>query len=70
MVERQIQTALVEGRLRGLEGEGTPLPDRSGDAGDIATGGAMRIMAEAEALPEAFKIKKLLEEAKRVWREA
>ncbi|MEM7671515.1 MAG: DnaJ family domain-containing protein [Pseudomonadota bacterium] len=70
MVERQIQKALAEGRLRGLAGEGKPLPDRSGEAGDIATGVAMRIMAEAGALPEEFKIKKLLEEAKRVWREA
>lgn len=71
MVEQQIQKAIAEGKLRGLEGEGKPLPDRSGEAfTDPATGVAARIMAEAGALPEEFKIGKLLEAAKQRYREA
>ena len=71
LVERQIQKALAEGKLSGLEGEGKPLPDRTGEAfTDIATGVASRIMAEAGALPEEFKIKKLLEAANQSYREA
>jgi hypothetical protein len=70
-VERQIQKALAEGKLRGLEGEGKPLPDRSGEAFiDMATAVAARIMAEAGELPEEFKIKKLLEAAKQSYRNA
>ncbi|MGR3608924.1 MAG: DnaJ family domain-containing protein, partial [Sulfitobacter sp.] len=50
LVERQIQKALAEGKLRGLEGEGRPLADRSGEAFiDMATAVAGRIMAEAGA---------------------
>lgn len=71
LVERQIQKALAEGKLRGLAGEGKPLPDRSGEAfTDMATAAATRIMAEAGALPEEFKIKKLLEAAKQNYRDA
>lgn len=71
LVEQQIQKALAEGKLSGLKGEGKPLPDRSGEAFiDMATAVAARIMAEAGALPEEFKIKKLLEAAKQSYREA
>ena len=71
LVEQQIQKAIAEGKLRGLEGEGKPLPDRSGEAfNDMATAVAARIMAEAGVLPEEFKIKKLLEAAKLNYREA
>lgn len=71
LVERQIQKALAEGKLQGLEGEGKPLPDRSIEAFvDMATAVASRIMAEAGALPEEFKIKKLLEAAKLSYRDA
>ncbi|WP_127902942.1 DUF1992 domain-containing protein [Solirhodobacter olei] len=71
LVERQIQKALAEGKLRGLEGEGKPLPERSGEAFiDTATAVAARIMAEAGASPEQFRIKKLLEAAKQSYREA
>ncbi|MEM7544488.1 MAG: DUF1992 domain-containing protein [Pseudomonadota bacterium] len=71
LVERQIQKALAEGQLQGLDGEGKPLPDRSGEAfSDMATTVAVRIMAEAGALPEEFKIKKLLEAAKQTYRDA
>lgn len=71
LVEQQIQKALAEGKLRGLEGEGKPLPDRSGEAFiDMATAVAARIMAAAGALPEEFKIKKLLDAAQQTYREA
>lgn len=69
LVECQIQKALAEGKLQDLEGEGKPLPDRSGEAfTDMATAVAVRIMAEAGTLPEEFKIKKLLEAAKQAYR--
>lgn len=70
LVERQIRKALAEGKLSGLEGEGRPLPDRSGEIADLATGVAVRIMAEAGALPEEFKLKKLLDAARDTWRSA
>ena len=71
LVEQQIQKAIAEGKLRGLKGEGKPLPDRSGEAFvDMATAVAARIMAEAGALPEEFKIKKLLDAAQQSYREA
>jgi hypothetical protein len=71
LVERQIQKALAEGKLQGLEGEGKPLPDRSSEAfSDMATAVAVRIMAEAGTLPEEFKIKKLLEAARENYRAA
>lgn len=71
LVERQIQKALAEGKLRGLDGEGRPLPDRSGEAfTDMATAVATRIMAEAGALPEEFRLKKLLQAARQAYREA
>jgi hypothetical protein len=65
LVEQQIAKAIAEGQLRGLEGEGKPLPDRSGEAtGDAVTAIAMRIMAEAGAVPEEFKWKKALDAAR------
>ncbi|BDW86537.1 DnaJ family domain-containing protein [Roseicyclus marinus] len=71
LVERQIQKAFAEVKLSGLSGEGKPLPDRSGDAfNDMAQAVAFRIMAEAGALPEEFKIKKLLDAAKQRYVEA
>jgi hypothetical protein len=71
LVEQQIQKAIAEGKLHGLEGEGQPLPDRSGEAFiDMATAVAARIMAEAGELPEEFKINNLLEAANQSYREA
>jgi len=71
LVEQQIQKALAEGKLRGLEGEGKPLPDRSGEAYvDMATSVAIRIMAEAGAVPEEFRIKRLLDAAKQTYQDA
>ncbi|MEM8554033.1 MAG: DUF1992 domain-containing protein [Pseudomonadota bacterium] len=70
-VERQIPKALAEGKLSGLEGEGKPLASRSGEAQtDMATAVAVRIMAQAGALPEEFQIKKCLETAKAAYRDA
>ncbi|AZQ67599.1 DUF1992 domain-containing protein [Silicimonas algicola] len=71
LVERQISKAIAEGQFIGLTGEGKPLPDHSGEAfTDMATQVAVRIMAEAGALPEEFRIKKLLEPARQAFREA
>jgi hypothetical protein len=71
LVERQIQKALAEGQLQGLEGEGKPLLDHASEAmSDMALSVAARIMAEAGALPEEFKLKKLLEGAKETYRSA
>lgn len=71
LTEAQIRKAIAEGKLTGLSGEGEPLPDRSGEAyTDIGTQVAMRIMAEAGALPEEFKLKKLLDAARAAWRDA
>jgi hypothetical protein len=71
LIELQIQKALAEGKLRDLEGEGKPLPDRSGEAfSDMASAVAARIMAEAGALPEEFRIRKLLDAAKQTYRNA
>jgi len=71
LVERQIQKALAEGALTGLEGEGKPLPDRSTEAVvDTAISVAMRMMAEAGAVPEEFRLKKLIEASKKKYRAA
>ncbi|MEL7151823.1 MAG: DUF1992 domain-containing protein [Pseudomonadota bacterium] len=65
LVEQQIVKAIAEGQLDGLDGEGKPLPDRSGEAtGDAVTAIAMRIMADAGAVPEEFKWKKALDAAR------
>ena len=53
LTEARIRQAEAEGKLRGLAGEGKPLPDRPGDAFiDPADAIGHRIMAEAGALPE------------------
>ncbi len=53
LAERWMLKARAEGTLSGLEGEGKPLPDRTGDA-FVSAGDAVgyRMMAEAGALPE------------------
>ncbi|MHC9235416.1 DnaJ family domain-containing protein [Pseudooceanicola sp. 502str34] len=62
LTERRILKTLAEGGLSGLDGEGQPLPDRSGEA-HLDAGEAMgyRIMAEAGALPDEIRWKKLAE---------
>jgi hypothetical protein len=59
IAERRMRLAEAKGELRGLEGEGKPLPERPGDA-LISAGDAVgfRIMAEAGALPEEIVLKK------------
>jgi len=68
LTEQQIRKAELEGKLKGLAGEGKPLPERPGDA-FIDPGDAVghRIMAEAGALPEEIKLKAALDTARRVW---
>ena len=71
LIEEHIAKAIAEGQLTGLDGEGKPLPDRSGEAtGDTTTAIAMRIMAEAGAVPEEFKWKKALDAARATFAEA
>lgn len=64
LAERQMLKALLKGELQGLEGEGKPLPDRTGDA-FVSAGDAVgfRIMAQAGVLPEEIVIKKKVIEA-------
>lgn len=68
LTEQQIRKAEAEGKLRGLAGEGKPLPERPGDA-FIDPGDAVghRIMAEAGALPEEITLKRALEAARAAW---
>ena len=68
LVERQIRKAEARGLLRGLRGEGRPLPDRSGEAlVDPALSAGMRIMAEAGVKPREFSLKDELAEARRAY---
>ncbi|MEX0350377.1 MAG: DUF1992 domain-containing protein [Paracoccaceae bacterium] len=65
LAERQILKAQAEGQLEGLQGEGEPLPNRSGEAmGDPALAAGHRIMAQAGVLPEEFTLKKELDDAR------
>ncbi|MDP5220485.1 DUF1992 domain-containing protein [Ruegeria sp. 2205SS24-7] len=65
LAERQILKARAEGQLDGLQGEGQPLPDRSGEAmSDPALAAGHRIMAQAGVLPEEFALKKELDAAR------
>lgn len=58
-IERQILKAKAEGQLEGLEGEGMPLPDRSGEAfSDTGEAVGYRLMAQAGALPEEIGLRK------------
>lgn len=68
LTEQQIRKAEAEGKLKGLAGEGKPLPDRPGDA-FISAGDAVghRIMAEAGALPEEITLKRALDAARAAW---
>ena len=69
LIERQILKAKAEGKLEGLEGEGKPLPERPEEAVvDPALAAGYRIMAEAGALPEEFRLKKELDQARADWR--
>ncbi|UWQ54934.1 DnaJ family domain-containing protein [Leisingera caerulea] len=66
LIERQLAKAQAEGQLQGLEGEGKPLPDRSGEAlADPAMAAGMRIMAQAGVVPEEFRLKAELDAARK-----
>ena len=68
LIERQILKAKAEGKLEGLEGEGKPLPDRTGEAYvDAGEAAALRMMAAAGAVPEEFKLKAELAAARKEW---
>lgn len=70
LIERQIKKAQAEGQLQDLEGEGKPLPDRSGEAqSDPAIAAGHRIMAQAGVLPEEFEIRKKLDAARKEYTE-
>ena len=65
LIERRILKAKADGQLQGLEGEGKPLPDRSGDAlTDPGIAAGYRIMAEAGVVPEEFELKKKIQAQK------
>lgn len=62
LIERQIQKARLLGQLEGLEGEGKPLPDRTGDAFvDVDEAVGFRMMAQAGVLPAEIEVKKQIE---------
>lgn len=65
LTESQIRKAEAEGKLRNLEGEGKPLPNRPGERGAEAVG--LRIMAEAGVVPEEFGLKQELDAARARW---
>ena len=63
-VEQQIKKAEAEGKLKGLAGEGDPLPEHPENA-YVNAGEAVgyRIMAEAGVLPEEIVLNKELKAA-------
>lgn len=67
LVERQILRAEKTGQLSGLEGEGKPLPARPHEP-DAGLGVAMRMMAQAGAVPEEFTLQKELDAARDAYR--
>jgi len=70
LIERQILKAKSEGQLEGLEGEGQPLPDRSGEAlVDPGIAAGMKIMAQAGVVPEELRLKAELDEARKLYRD-
>ena len=65
MIERRILKAKAEGQFENLPGEGEPLPDRSSDVMvDPGLAAGYRIMAENGVLPEEFRIKEQVAQAK------
>ncbi|MBD3804942.1 MAG: DUF1992 domain-containing protein [Thioclava sp.] len=67
IAERRMLKARAEGKMAGLEGEGKPLPDRSGEAHlDAGEQVAFRMMAAAGVLPEEIELKKKVAAAKEI----
>jgi len=59
IAERRMRLAEAKGDLKGLAGEGKPLPERNGDALiDAGEAVGFRIMAEAGVVPEEIVLKK------------
>ena len=66
LIESQIQKAQQKGGLRGLEGEGKPLPDHPEEAYmDPGEAVGHRMMAAAGVLPNEVHLKKALEAARK-----
>ena len=58
LTEARIRKAEAEGQFENLPGAGRPLPERPGDAlVDPGEAVGYRIMAEAGALPQEFRLK-------------
>lgn len=71
LTEQRIAAAVAKGELTGLPGEGAPLPNRPGDAlADAGEAVAYRMMAEAGALPEEFRLKAQVEIARQALQDA
>jgi hypothetical protein len=71
LAERQMQKALAERKLSGLEGEGKPLRDRPEEAFvDPGEAVGYRIMHEHGALPEEIELRKAVDAAKAAYSEA
>lgn len=71
LAERRMLKARAEGQFEHLEGEGKPLPDRSGEA-HLSAGEAVgfRMMAAAGVVPEEITLKKQVEEARAAYARA
>jgi hypothetical protein len=71
LAERQMQKALAERKLSGLEGEGKPLRDRPEEVYvDPGEAVGYRIMHEHGGLPEEIELRKAVDTAKAVYAEA
>ncbi|MCR9088300.1 MAG: DUF1992 domain-containing protein [Rhodobacteraceae bacterium] len=71
LIEQRIAAAVAKGELTGLAGEGAPLPERPGDAlVDAGEAVAYRMMAEAGALPEEFRLKAQADAARQAVQDA
>ena len=65
LIERRILKAEADGQLRDLQGEGAPLPDATGqESVDPGLAAGYRIMAEAGVVPEEFRLKRALDDAR------
>lgn len=68
IAERRMRKAELDGSLRGLAGEGKPLPERPESAFvDTGTAIGYRIMAEAGVLPREVELNKLIHALKEAY---
>ena len=69
LIERRILKAEAEGQLRDLPGQGTPLPENTGqETVDPGLAAGYRIMREAGVVPEEFRLKRALDDARARYR--